>query len=70
MLAELDSLNLLVTAERPKPRAMTFDDLSNMKYTSHAIKVSKCRNYRKGISIELYMHAHVCSGFNEGIKKL
>ena len=38
MLAELDSLELLVTAARPHPRAMAYEDISLLAYTSNAVK--------------------------------
>ena len=40
VLAELDGLELLVTASRLHPRAMTYDDISKLAYTTCAIKVS------------------------------
>ena len=39
-LAELGALGLLPTPEHPQPRAMTYDDLSRLVYTSNAIRVS------------------------------
>lgn len=40
VLAELDSLGLLVTPERPNPRPMEFDDIAKLTYTNNCIKES------------------------------
>ncbi len=39
MAAELDSLGLLVTPERPTPANLEYADLSKLTYLSAAIKV-------------------------------
>ena len=39
VLAELASLQLLPTFDRPQPRAMEYDDLAKLTYTTSAIKV-------------------------------
>lgn len=38
MLQELDDLGLLVTAARPKPRELQWEDLSRLPFLSCAIK--------------------------------
>lgn len=38
IVAELDAAGLLVTAERPHPRAFAFEDLSALPYLSACIK--------------------------------
>ncbi|KAK9807492.1 hypothetical protein WJX72_000759 [[Myrmecia] bisecta] len=40
VLAELDSLGLLVTTARPSPRAMEYDDIAKLTYTTAATKES------------------------------
>lgn len=37
--AELDGLELLVTAERPRPRELTYADLSKLEYLQAVVKV-------------------------------
>lgn len=39
VLEELRGLQLLATAEQPQPRSMTYDDIAQLPYTTHAIKV-------------------------------
>lgn len=39
ILAELEGLELLKTAQNPKPREMTYADLSKLTYLNAAIKV-------------------------------
>ena len=39
VLAELDTLGLLVTPSKPQPRAMMFEDITALEYTICAIKV-------------------------------
>jgi hypothetical protein len=41
VLAELDSLGLLVTPERPNPRPLEYDDLTKLTYTNNCIKARK-----------------------------
>ena len=38
VLAELQALHLMPSAERPQPRAMEYDDMARLTYTSNAIK--------------------------------
>ena len=38
VLAELQALQLMPSAERPQPRAMEYDDMARLTYTSNAIK--------------------------------
>ena len=38
VLAELDAHGLLVTAQRPKPRQLDWEDLGKLTYTNHCIK--------------------------------
>lgn len=40
IIAELDSLGLSITAERPHPRKMTFADLGKLTYLQATIKAS------------------------------
>ena len=37
--AELDGLGLLASAQRPRPRAMAYEDLARLPYLSWVIKV-------------------------------
>lgn len=39
ILEELDSLELLITPERPRPREMVYADLSKLVYLNAVIKV-------------------------------
>ena len=39
VVAELDSLELLVTADRPNPRKVTYADLAKLEYLQAVIKV-------------------------------
>ena len=39
VVAELDSLELLVTPDRPNPRKVTYADLSKLEYLQAVIKV-------------------------------
>ncbi len=39
---ELDQHELLVTADRPNPRKVTYDDLGKLTYLDMAIKVCAC----------------------------
>ena len=39
--AELDAAGLLVTAQRPRPRAFTFADISKLRYLDCVIKVAR-----------------------------
>ena len=39
VVAELDHLELLVTAERPRPRPVSYADLSKLEYLQTVIKV-------------------------------
>lgn len=39
IVEELDSLELLITPERPRPREMVYADLSKMVYLNAVIKV-------------------------------
>ena len=38
VLAELRALQLMPSAERPQPRAIKYDDMARLTYTSNAIK--------------------------------
>ena len=40
IIAELDSLGLSITAERPHPRKITFADLGKLTYLQATIKAS------------------------------
>ena len=40
IIAELDSLGLSITAERPHPRKMTYADLGKLTYLQATIKAS------------------------------
>jgi len=40
VLAELQALQLMPSAELPQPRVMTYDDIAKLTYTSNAIKAS------------------------------
>ena len=40
--AELDSLGLLATPQRPRPRAMVYEDLARLQYLSWVVKVPPC----------------------------
>ena len=42
ILAELADLQLLKTAQNPKPREMTYADLSKLTYLNAVIKVLDC----------------------------
>lgn len=42
VVAELGAAGLLVTKERPKPRALEYADLSKLPYLSAVIKVLYC----------------------------
>jgi hypothetical protein len=39
--AELDAAGLLVTEERPQPRAFTFADISRLHYMDYVVKVAR-----------------------------
>lgn len=39
VLAELASLGLMATINEPTPRAMEYDDIAKLTYTTNAIKV-------------------------------
>ena len=38
VVAELQTLQLMPSAEQPQPRSMTYDDIAKITYTSNAIK--------------------------------
>ena len=38
-MAELDSLELLVTPKRPSPRSVTYPDLAKLEYLQAVVKV-------------------------------
>ena len=40
VLKELQALQLMLSAEQPQPRVMTYDDIVKLTYTSNAIKAS------------------------------
>jgi hypothetical protein len=40
IIAEMDSLGLSITAERPHPRKMTYADLGKLTYLQATIKAS------------------------------
>ena len=40
IVAELDDLDLLVTADRPQPRKLTYGDLNKLVYLQAVVKVS------------------------------
>ena len=46
--AELDAAGLLVTAERPQPRAFTFADISKLRYLDCVIKVRVVSQQARG----------------------
>ena len=39
VVAELQALQLMPSAEQPQPHSMTYDDIAKLTYTSNAIKV-------------------------------
>ena len=45
LAAELDDAGLLVTPQRPAPRAMEYADLSRLNYLSWVCKVSSVRSH-------------------------
>ena len=55
VLAELDAHGLLVTAARPTPRQLDWEDLRKLAYTNQCIKA--CREPRPSPRCRFAMHA-------------
>ena len=53
VLAELQALQLMPSTEQLQPRAMEYDDVARLTYTSNAIKASRCLPYCTAMGIHL-----------------